>query len=305
MIRCIFGRQHRPLKILLYTNLVKAGDEVFIRQLMDKLEEKAMEVGVMHAGLLDLLGFVRPGEAYPLVTSRAEVELFSPDFILSLGGDGTMLKAASLACEAKVPLLGINLGRLGFLSNVEKMHVDQAIDKLAAGQYMIEERSMLAVTGNKPLFTAQPYALNDFTLHKRDTSSMITIHTYIDDEFLNTYWADGLIVATPTGSTGYSLACGGPIIFPGSRSFVITPIAPHNLNMRPLVIRDDVRISFAIEGRAENFLCTMDSRYETITDEYKITVHKAAYTTRLVVLEGMRYMATMREKLLWGLDKRN
>ncbi len=272
---------------------------------MDKLEEKAMEVGVMHAGLLDLLGFVRPGEAYPLVTSRAEVELFSPDFILSLGGDGTMLKAASLACEAKVPLLGINLGRLGFLSNVEKMHVDQAIDKLAAEQYVIEERSMLAVTGNKPLFTAQPYALNDFTLHKRDTSSMITIHTYIDDEFLNTYWADGLIVATPTGSTGYSLACGGPIIFPGSRSFVITPIAPHNLNMRPLVIRDDVRISFAIEGRAENFLCTMDSRYETITDEYKITVHKAAYTTRLVVLEGMRYMATMREKLLWGLDKRN
>jgi len=293
------------LKILLYTNLVKAGDEVFIRQLMDKLEEKGIEVGVMHAGLLDLLGFVRPGVVFQLINSAMEVQQFAPDFILSLGGDGTMLKAAAQACEARVPLLGINLGRLGFLSSVEKMHVNQAIDKLAAGQYIIEERSMLAVTGNKPLFGDQPYALNDFTLHKRDTSSMISIHTFIDDEFLNTYWADGLIVATPTGSTGYSLACGGPIIFPGSRSFVITPIAPHNLNMRPLVIRDDVRISFAIEGRAENFLCTMDSRYESITDEYKITIHKAAYTTRLVVLEGMRYMATMREKLLWGLDKRN
>lgn len=293
------------MKILLYTNLVKAGDEVFIRQLMDKLEEKGIEVGVMHPGLLDLLGFVRPGVVFQLISNAQEVQQFAPDFILSLGGDGTMLKAAAQACEARIPLLGINLGRLGFLSSVEKMHVNQAIDKLAAEQYIIEERSMLAVTGNKPLFTDQPYALNDFTLHKRDTSSMISIHTFIDDEFLNTYWADGLIVATPTGSTGYSLACGGPIIFPGSRSFVITPIAPHNLNMRPLVIRDDVRISFAIEGRAENFLCTMDSRYETITDEYKITIHKAAYTTRLVVLEGMRYMATMREKLLWGLDKRN
>lgn len=293
------------MKVLLYTNLVKSGDEVFIRQLMDKLEEKGIAIAVMHPGLLDILSVVRPGVPYVFVSDAPGVAQSGADAILSLGGDGTMLKAAALACEARIPLLGINLGRLGFLSSVEKSNVEAAIEKLSAGHYTIEERSMLAIEGNRPLFTKQPYALNDFTLHKRDTSSMISIHTFINDEFLNTYWADGLIVATPTGSTGYSLACGGPIIFPGSRSFVITPIAPHNLNMRPLVIRDDVEISFAIEGRAENFLCTMDSRYETITDEYKITIRKADFTTRLIQLEGMRYMATMREKLLWGLDKRN
>ncbi|MBP9194804.1 MAG: NAD kinase [Saprospiraceae bacterium] len=293
------------MRILLFTNLVKQGDEHFLRQLMDKLDEKGIEVGVMHAGLLDVLAMVRPGVEFTLVNNAEELSGFSPDFILSLGGDGTILKAATLACKPKIPLLGINLGRLGFLSSVEKSMATSAIDKLVEGSYIVEERSMLSVRSNHALFGDLPFALNDFTIHKRDTSSMISIHTYINGEYLNTYWADGLIVATPTGSTGYSLACGGPIIFPGSKSFVITPIAPHNLNVRPLVIRDDVEISFEIEGRAENFLCTMDSRFETISDDYKIAVQKSQHSTQLVLLEGMRYMATMREKLLWGLDRRN
>jgi NAD+ kinase len=227
------------------------------------------------------------------------------DFLIALGGDGTILSAITHVRESGVPILGINLGRLGFLASIEKKRIRDAVQLLAKGRYSIEERGLLYLESSMPLFGDTRFALNDFTILKRDTSSMITIHTYINGSYLNTYWADGIIVATPTGSTGYSLSCGGPIIFPNSNNFVITPVATHNLNVRPVVISDDSIISFDVEGRAENFLCTLDSRFETITSAHQLAVRKNDFSINLVQLHDYGFMDTMRDKLAWGQDSRN
>jgi NAD+ kinase len=285
------------VNILLYFQSLKEEDHSIVHYVIDYLQESGINIfSVCKAADLN---------DNPLVSYINKDELQNIDITLTLGGDGTMLKAANLVSKYGIPVIGINLGRLGFLSSIEKTKINEAINKLKNGLYKIEERSMIELKCNYPLFDGNQYALNDFTLHKRDTSSMITIHSFINGVYLNTYWADGIIVATPTGSTGYSLACGGPIIFPESNSFVVTPIAPHNLNVRPIIINDDVEISFEIEGRADNFLCTLDSRYETITDEYKINISKSKHCTKLILLEGSSFGKTIREKLLWGLDKRN
>ncbi len=177
--------------------------------------------------------------------------------------------------------------------------------QLASGSYKLEERTLIQTHCDLPLFIEKPYALNDFTLSKRDTSSMVTIHAYIDGEFLNSYWADGIIISTPTGSTGYSLSCGGPIIFPKSENFVITPVAPHNLNVRPIVLSDESVIKLEIEGRGENFLATLDSRFESITSDHIITIKKADFKIKLIDLEHISFNTTIHNKLMWGLDSRN
>ena len=227
------------------------------------------------------------------------------DAVICLGGDGTMLAAASEVRDSNIPLMGINLGRLGFLSSIEKRRIKEAITLLKKGHWAIDERNLLHLESNLPLFGEMPFALNDYTLLKRDTSSMITIHTYINGAYLNTYWADGVIVATPTGSTGYSLSCGGPIIFPRSGNFVITPVAPHNLNVRPVVISDNSVVSFEIEGRAESFLCTLDSRFEMITAAHQMAIRKCDFTIKLIELPDMDFLRTIRGKLMWGKDARN
>ncbi|MFM2394662.1 MAG: hypothetical protein RLZZ546_2644 [Bacteroidota bacterium] len=288
------------MRVLVYGQLVKKEDANEWKMTVDELLKNEFAVYIFEEILSQyhtLVGFNENINTFNLVSDI--------DLILTLGGDGTMIKASTIACKKDIPLVGINLGRLGFLSSVEKSKIKSAIDKIKRKKFTIEKRAMLSLECNLPLFDNEDSALNDITIHKRDTSSMMTIHTYIDGTYLNTYWADGLIIATPTGSTGYSLACGGPIIFPGSGNFVITPIAPHSLNVRPLVIQDDVKISFEIEGRAENYLCTLDSRYEIITEEYKISVKKSKFNTKLLTLEGLNFMGTIRDKLLWGLDKRN
>ncbi len=286
------------MNILLYFQKLKEDDHSIINYVIDYLYESKIKVFLIENTSIEIDN--------PIVENINEEQLSNNiDLTLTLGGDGTMLKAANLVSKYGIPIIGINLGRLGFLSSIEKTKINEAINKLKNGFYTIENRSMLELTCNRPLFQGNAVALNDFTLHKRDTSSMITIHSFINGVYLNTYWADGIIVATPTGSTGYSLACGGPIIFPESNTFVVTPIAPHNLNVRPIIINDDVEISFEIEGRADNFLCTLDSRYETITDDYKISISKSKKFTRLILLEGSSFGKTIREKLLWGLDKRN
>lgn len=294
------------MRVLIFSQKFKEIDAELIQQLISKLRRSKFEVFVheynQNENSIQLIPALKRVQQ---ISTKEELVSNQIDFVLTLGGDGTILKASSFVAKTQKPIIGINLGRLGFLSIVEKTKIDEAIDKIKKGAYTIESRSMLKLESNKQLFKDYNYALNDITLHKRDTSSMITINTFINDEYLNTYWADGIIVATPTGSTGYSLACGGPIIFPGSGSFVITPIAPHNLNVRPLIIKDDVKIRFEIEGRADHFLCTMDSRYATITEEYKIEIKRANLTTKLMILEGHTFMHTIREKLLWGLDKRN
>ncbi len=227
------------------------------------------------------------------------------DFLIALGGDGTMLNALLYTRESGVPLVGINLGRMGFLATIEKKRITEAIHLMALGRLLREERQMLFLESNQPIFDNVRFALNDFTILKRDTSSMITIHTYINGAYLNSYWADGIIVSTPTGSSGYSLSCGGPVIFPQSGNLVITPVAPHNLNVRPVVISDDSIISFEIEGRTDNFLCTLDSRHEMVTSNHQLAVRKNKFPAYLAHLPDIGFLDTLRDKLSWGIDTRN
>ena len=227
------------------------------------------------------------------------------DCMISLGGDGTLLDTVTLVKDSGIPVLGVNYGRLGFLANIGKEDLHSALDALANRKYVLDKRTLIHLDANIPLFGETPYALNEFSLHKKDSSPMIKIHTYLNGEFLNTYWADGLIVATPTGSTGYSLSCNGPVVFPDSASFVITPVAPHNLNIRPIVVPDDNIVSFEIEGRTDGFLCTMDSRREIVTKEIQLAVKKERFGINLIRMNENNFLQTLRSKLSWGLDKRN
>jgi len=227
------------------------------------------------------------------------------DSIISLGGDGTLLDTVTLVRDKGIPILGINYGRLGFLASIGREELHSAIQALINRTYVLDKRTLLHLDADIPLFGATPYALNEFTLQKKDSSSMIKIHTYLNGEFLNTYWADGLIVATPTGSTGYSLSCNGPIVFPDSGSLVITPVAPHNLNIRPIIVPDTTIVSFEVEGRTDEFLCTLDSRRAIVPKEVQIAVKKEKFYINLIRLNENNFLQTLRNKLSWGLDKRN
>lgn len=229
----------------------------------------------------------------------------SIDCLISLGGDGTMLDAVTLVKEKNIPLLGINFGRLGFLASISKEELAHAVDALVNHTFLIDKRTLIHLDSNMPLFTDAPFALNEFAIYKRDTSPMIKIHTYMNGEFLNTYWADGLIVATPTGSTGYNLSCNGPILFPDSSSLVITPVAPHNLNVRSIVVPDINVISFEVEGRADQFICAMDARREIVPKTVQLAIRKELFGVNLVRLNENTFLSTLRTKLTWGLDKRN
>ncbi len=226
------------------------------------------------------------------------------DVLICVGGDGTILDTLSIVRDTGVPILALNTGRLGFLADVQLENLKSALDDIEKGNYSIEQRSLLQLDSSHPLFDYN-FALNDFVIHKKETSSMIVVHTYLNGEFLNSYWSDGLIISTPTGSTGYSLSCGGPIIFPKSDSFVITPIAPHNLNVRPVVVSDDVVISFEIEGRASSYLASMDARSQSISGEVNMAIRKADHKLNLMRLSNIHFLDTLRSKLHWGFDRRN
>lgn len=225
--------------------------------------------------------------------------------LISIGGDGTILDAVTLVRDSNIPILGINFGRLGFLASISKDEIASAVEALVNHTFLVDKRSLIHIDSNVNLFGDTPFALNEFALHKRDTSPMIKIHTYINGEFLSTYWADGLIVATPTGSTGYNLSCNGPILFPESSSFVITPVAPHNLNVRSIVVADSNVISFEVEGRAEQYICVMDARREFVDMNIQIAVKKEKFSVNLIRLNENSFLSTLRNKLTWGMDKRN
>ncbi|NNC96387.1 MAG: NAD kinase [Chitinophagales bacterium] len=227
------------------------------------------------------------------------------DYIFSLGGDGTLLHTLEFVNDSGIPILGINLGRLGFLSSITTDELDLAMQAILKGNYVIEKKSLLSLTCNKEIFKSTPYAMNEFTIQRKDTFTMITVHTFINGELLNTYWADGVIIATPTGSTGYSLSCNGPIIYPNCNNFVVTPVAPHNLYVRPIVVPDDVVISFEVEGRNDSFYATLDSRKEVIDSSYQIAVKKASFTANLLRLNDASFLNAIRDKLMWGQDQRN
>jgi len=238
-------------------------------------------------------------------TFNCAEDLDDIDYLISLGGDGTLLDSVTFAADKEIPILGINYGRLGFLASIGKDDLHMAVKALVQRTFVLDKRALLHLDATMPLFSGVTYALNEFTIHKKDTSPMIKIHTYLNGEFLNTYWADGLIVSTPTGSTGYSLSCNGPVVFPDSANFVITPVSPHNLNIRPLVVPDNSILSFEIEGRTDGFLCTLDSRREIVTKEVLLAIRKESFYINLVRLNESNFLQTLRNKLSWGLDKRN
>lgn len=293
------------MQVAVYSQVLKEKDLGAIQELFDVLQDLGIAVYIFAPYFEKLNGVIQFKRNVGSFESFLDFKLRKFDFVITLGGDGTILGATTVIRNSEVPIMGINLGRLGFLATIEKPKIKEAIHLMVNGRYEIEDRTLLHLESNEPLFNDIPYALNDFTLLKRDTSSMITIHIFINGAFLNTYWADGIIVATPTGSTGYSLSCGGPIIFPNSGNFVITPVAPHNLNIRPIVISDDSVVSFQVEGRAENFLCTLDSRFARISAAHQLAVRKEDFTIKLVRLNDVGFVETMRSKLAWGADKRN
>ncbi len=227
------------------------------------------------------------------------------DFLISLGGDGTILDTVTLVRNKNIPILGINYGRLGFLAGISKHELGIAVDALVNRTFVIDKRSLIHLESDIKLFGDAPFALNEFSLHKRDISPMVKINTYLNGEFLNTYWCDGLIVATPTGSTGYNMSCNGPIVFPETSSFIITPVAPHNLNVRPIVIPDSYVVSFEVESRSDDFICAMDARREIVHKDVQLAVRKERFSINLVRLSENNFLSTLHTKLTWGLDKRN
>ncbi|MFT4854953.1 MAG: NAD+ kinase [Algoriphagus sp.] len=254
--------------------------------------------------------FEKQISAFPELKSKFRVlenkaEMSQMDLMISIGGDGTLLDTVCQVGSLEIPILGLNTGRLGFLATVATDTIEEAINFLAEGNFQLESRTLISLESSKSLFGRHSFALNEFTIHKRDTSSMITVHTYIDGKYLNSYWADGLIIATPTGSTGYSLSCGGPLISPEAKNFVITPVSPHNLNVRPIIVSDESEISFTIEGRSEKFLISLDSRSTSISSEVKLLVKKENFEAKLIKLPNYHFFDTLREKLNWGFDMRN
>ena len=292
------------MKIAIYSRGLEENQHKEINLLLHELEKHDVEPVFFQDFFNSFYSAVNLKTKYSTFNASADLDE-SIDCIISLGGDGTLLDTVTLVRDKGTPVLGVNYGRLGFLANLGKGELQVAVEALVNHTYVIDKRTMLHLDANVPLFGEVPYALNEFTLLKKDSSSMIKIHTYLNGEFLNTYWADGLIVATPTGSTGYSLSCNGPVVFPESGSFVITPVAPHNLNIRPIVVPDNNIISFEVEGRTDGFLCTLDSRREFVTKEIQLAVRKEEFGINLIRLNENNFLQTLRNKLSWGLDVRN
>ncbi len=240
---------------------------------------------------------------YPIFTKEDDLSDF--EAIFSLGGDGTLLNTLTYVKDSHLPIMGVNLGRLGFLANIAEENIESALDSFFSGDFAYDDRTLLHLESELDVFKEDNFALNEFAILRKDTSSMIVVKCYLNGEYLNTYWADGLMVSTPTGSTGYSLSCGGPVIMPQTKNFIITPVSPHNLNVRPLIVSEDSELTFTIESRNQSFLVTLDSRSEAIENNSILTIRKAKFTARLIKVRGSSFLDTLRNKLTWGLDRRN
>ncbi|MEJ5962734.1 NAD kinase [Pedobacter immunditicola] len=292
------------MRIAIYGREFSATVLPFVQEVFDSLEEHQIQPIVFEKFYDFVIGKVILPESIATFNDSASL-VGQADLLISLGGDGTLLDTLALVRNSGIPVIGINFGRLGFLASVNKDDIRKAIEALLNKEFSLDKRSLLRIESENNLFGEENFALNDITIHRRDDSAMMLINAYMDNEFINSYWADGLIIATPTGSTAYSLSCGGPIIFPSSQSFVITPVAPHNLNVRPLVIPDHVNLTFEVEARSAKFLVSCDSRTETVDKGVKIRLNKADFHVNLVRLNEESYLTTLRNKLLWGIDTRN
>jgi NAD+ kinase len=292
------------MKIAIYSRGLDLTTPNPLALLLDALAPHDVQIHVFHQLLLH--ADLPPQTVAALIPFKVSSDLdASIDCMISLGGDGTMLDAVTLVKDTGIPILGINFGRLGFLASISPDALQSAVEAIVNRTFVVDKRALIHLDSNEALFGDTPFALNEFAIHKRDISPMIKIHTYINGEFLNTYWADGLIVSTPTGSTGYSMSCNGPILFPDAASFVITPVAPHNLNVRPIVIPDTNVVSFEIEGRADQFICALDARKEIVDKTVQLAIRKEQFCVNLVRLNENSFLSTLRTKLTWGLDKRN
>jgi NAD+ kinase len=292
------------MKVAIYARQVTPAHHSFITQLFADLEKFQCMVYVYQPFYNMVKHLLEGKTTLRLFNSGSEIR-GEVDFLFSIGGDGTILDTLTLVQNSGIPVLGINIGRLGFLSSIATDQTAAAIECLSKGNFSLDKRSLLRLESNRSLFGEVNYALNELTIHKKDSSSMIIINTFLNGEYLNSYWADGLIIATPTGSTGYSLSCGGPIIVPYSDNFVITPIAPHNLNVRPIVVSDKNVVSLEVEGRSQYFLASLDSRSVTIDSSISLAVRKEDFSMNLVRLDQDNFLSTLRKKLNWGLDSRN
>ena len=292
------------MKIAIYSRGLDLATPNPLALLLEALAPHGVEIHVFHQLLMH--ADLPADTASSLMPFKVSADLdASIDCMISLGGDGTMLDAVTLVKDSGIPILGINFGRLGFLASISPDALQSAVEAIVNRTFVVDKRALIHLDSNEGLFGDTPFALNEFAIHKRDISPMIKIHTYINGEFLNTYWADGLIVSTPTGSTGYSMSCNGPILFPDAASFVITPVAPHNLNVRPIVIPDTNVVSFEIEGRADQFICALDARKEIVDKTVQLAIRKEQFCVNLVRLNENSFLSTLRTKLTWGLDKRN
>ena len=293
------------MKVAIYSRIFKKEIIKDIQLLFDCLHESGIRYITEELYFAQCIASGIKSKSTDTFNTQKDIIEYAPDCMIVLGGDGTILDSIIYMGNHPIPVLGINKGRLGFLAGESASDIKKAINNLVKGHYSIDSRSLLQLESSSSIFNNVNYALNDFVIHKKDSSSMITIHTYINGEYLNSYWSDGLIISTPTGSTGYSLSCGGPIMYPGSSSFVITPIAPHNLNVRPMIISDNNVISFEIEGRSTSFLISLDSRSEAIDQSVQLAVRKAQFDFQLVRFNEDNYLKTLRKKLMWGIDNRN
>lgn len=292
------------MKIAVYGNQFSKEASSYVEHLFNLLIEKGVQVSV-NKSLADFIKQYFLLNKKVVIRDKNLLMEADTDFLISVGGDGTILDTITTVRDSNVPILGVNTGRLGFLANNTKEEIESSINSLISGDFKIDSRTLLSLTSNVNQFGEDNFALNEFTLHKKDSSMMMTVHVFVNGEFLNSYWADGLIVATPTGSTAYSLSCGGPLLSPGSDNFVITPIAPHNLNLRPLVVKDDVEILLKMEGRDKEFLTTLDSRSQTVRKDAIITLKKANFNINLIQFKHQNFFSTIRNKLYWGRDVRN
>jgi len=294
------------MKVGIYGQYYKGEAVSYIEILLKTLSQKNIEVVIEEDfyNLIKINNF--PEKEYQTFSDYSDLN-DSFEVMLTVGGDGTFLRAVTYVRDLNIPIVGINIGRLGFLATIQKENIPEAINILLTKQYEISERSLLSVTISKKNTELSDinFALNEISVSRRNTTSMVTVETYLDDEYLTSYWADGLIVATPTGSTGYSLSCGGPVITPNNKSLVLTPIAPHNLNARPLVIPDNTNIKLKIIAREKQALLSLDSRMTTVDSNTEIFIKKTPFTLKTIQLSQQTFLKTLREKLLWGEDKRN
>ena len=291
------------MKIALFGNELSQSYIMYIKHLVYKLEEKEVELTIHHQFydfLQNSINFSENVTTFERISSDDKI-----DYLFSIGGDGTLLRAVTYVRESNIPIMGINTGRLGFISSISTDQIDVAVDNVLNGEYKIRSRTVLELETENNLFGTTNFALNEVAIVKKDTSSMIRVDAFIDDEFLNSYWADGLLISTPTGSTGYSLSCGGPIILPGTENVIITPIAPHNLNVRPIIVNERSTIRLKVEDRDQLALVSLDSRSRAFDSSLELTIKKASFKINLIEPKDNSFITTIRTKLMWGSDKRN